>query len=42
MNTAALLLATAALAGLVHEKTRQQAEQRFLYRAEQEKAKDSN
>ena len=37
--TAALLLATAALAGLVHEKTRQQAEQRFLYRAEQEKAK---
>ncbi len=36
---AALLLATAALAGLVQEKARQQAEQRFLYRAEQEKAK---
>jgi PAS domain S-box-containing protein len=37
--TAAILLATAALAGIVQEKTQQQAEQRFLYRAEQEKAK---
>jgi CHASE1-domain containing sensor protein len=36
---AAILLASVALAGLVHHKTQQQVEQRFLYRAEQERSK---
>ena len=35
----AILLASAALSAVVHHKTQQQAEQRFLYRAEQERSK---